>query len=303
MVALLTLVAAITGLVLTSKVGNTYIPNLTSAVCGGSTVVVDNINQFYTKSLSAREDVKHGDISQEVEFIISDMACRNLPLLTDNLEQNGTVMKNITGLYLMHGSYISFSICATANSTSPQRGELYVLNDLTEARYFNPQIDKASACFRSFQIGYSQDKQPWRCTNASCPVHSDGYYSLILLDPDYPVQYSYTLDIVRQYIDLSSVHPSWNCTVNDEDDEPCFFEYHDWVLKESCLIARIGGNEPTTGLNCQKRFAHVDVDRELQESVLIVGYVLSGLTLLVSSVSLVVCVLRPAKKLIDTKIV
>ena len=130
-------------------------------------MVLENINQFYTKSLLSREDVEHRDISQEVEFIIADIACRNLPLLTDILVNNGTMMENITGLYLMSGSYISFNICATANSTSPQRGELYVLNDLTEARYFNPQTDKAKACFRSYEIGYSQDKQhPWICTNA-----------------------------------------------------------------------------------------------------------------------------------------
>jgi len=292
------------GLILTTKVGSTFSSNLNTIVCGGSTVVLENINQFYTKSLLSREDVEHRDISQEVEFIIADMACRNLPLLTDILVNNGTVMENITGLYLMSGSYISFNICATANSTSPQRGELYVLSDLTEARYFNPQTDKAKACFRSYQIGYSQDKQhPWNCTNITCPVHNDGYYSMILLDPDYPVKYYYTLNITRKYIDLHSVHPIWNCTVKDEDDGHCLFGYQDWVPKESCLIARIGDDEPTTGLSSQKRFVHITVDRMLQENVLILGYFFSGVALIIFGVSLPACILRPAKKLIDSRIV
>ena len=296
-IALTTLMATLIGFVLTSKVENDVNTGLITTAYGGTTVVVQSINQFYIKSVLAREDIQHKDIPQQVQFILADMECSNLPLLNITIETTGTMVENQTGLYLMHGSYISFNICATANDTSPERGEVFILNNLTEARFFNPQRDSEHVCFKSFAIGYSQDKQhPWICTPVDCHINSDGYYSVIFLDPSYPVQYNYTSNILRNYIDLS-LRSSWNCTVYDEDDQ-CYQEWP-WVIKATCLIARVGsnGNLASNVLGNQKYFTHIAVDLTLQVGVLILGYVFSGLSLLIFIISMVFCCLGYKKQL------
>jgi len=282
--------ATVIGFILTSKVENAVNTSLITTACGGTTMVVQSINQFYIKSVLAREDIQHKDIPQQVQFILADMECSNLPLLNITIETTGTMVENQTGLYLMHGSYISFNICASANHTSPERGEVFILNNLTEARFFDPQRDSEHLCFKSFAIGHSQDKQhPWTCTPVDCHINSDGYYSVVFLDPSYPVQYNYTSNILRKYIDLSSLQSSWNCTVYDEDDQ-CHQEWP-WATAETCLIARIGSN------GNQKYFTHIAVDLTLQVGVLILGYVFSGLSLLIFIISMIFCCLGYKKQL------
>ena len=281
-IALTTLMATLIGFVLTSKVENDVNTGLITTAYEGTTMVVQSINQFYIKSVLARENIQHKDIPQQVQFILADMECSNLPLLNITYETTGTMVENQTGLYFMHGSYISFNICATANDSSPERGEVFILNNLTEACFFDPQRDSEHVCFKSFAIGHSQDKQhPWTCTPVDCHINSDGYYSVIFLDPSYPVQYNYTSNILRKYIDLSSLQSSWNCTVCDEDDQ-CYQEWP-WATEKKCLIARIGSNGNLASnsivLGNQKYFTHIAVDLTLQVGVLILGYVLSGLSL------------------------
>ena len=262
-------------------------------------MVVQSINQFYINSVHAREDIQHKDIPQKVQFILADMGCSNLPLLNNTIETNGTMVENLIGLYLMHGSYISFNICATANNTSPDRGEVFILSNLTEARFFDPQRDNEYVCFKSYAIGYSQDKHPWVCTQVNCHINNDGYYSVVFLDPNYPVQYRYTSKILRKYIDLSSLRSSWNCTVHDED-HLCHQEWA-WVPKETCLIARIGSNDNLASsslvLDDQKYFIHIIVDLSVQLGVLILGYILSGFSLLIFIFSMVFCCLGYKKQL------
>ena len=279
-VALITfVVAAIAGFISTSKAHTDFISNLDYAAYEGTTMVVHSIDQFYIKSIHAREDIHHGDVPLEVQFILADMECSNLPLLTNSSVTNDTKVKDIFGLYLMHGSHISLNICATANDSSPERGEVFIYNNLTEARHFDPQRDSEHVLLSiSFAIGYSQDKQhPWKCTPVNCTVNDDGYYSVFFLGPSYPVQYDYTSNILGKYIDLSSLRSDWNCTVQDEHDDHCYQQLP-WVRKETCLIARI---ENYATSNTQKFFIHVSADFEFQVGVLILGYTLSGLSLLI----------------------
>ena len=151
--------ATVIGFVLTSKVENDVNTGLITTAYEGTTMVVQSINQFYIKSVLAREDIQHKDIPQQLQFILADMECSSLPLLNITIETSGTVVKNQTGLYFMHGSYISFNICATANDSSPEHGEVFILNNLTEARFFDPQRDSEHVCFKSFAIGYSHARQ------------------------------------------------------------------------------------------------------------------------------------------------
>ena len=290
-IALTTLMATVIGFVLTSKVENDVNTGLITTAYEGTTMVVQSINQFYIKSVLAREDIQHKDIPQQVQFILADMECSNLPLLNITIETSGTVVENQTGLYFMHGSYISFNICATANDTSPERGEVFILN-LTEARFFDPQRDSEHVCFKSFAIGHSQDEQhPWTCTPVDCHINSDGYYSVVFLDPSYPVQYNYTSNMLRKYIDLSSLQSSWNCTVYDKDDQ-CYQEWP-WATTETCLIARIENHAPSN----TQYFTHIAVDLTLQVGVLILGYVFSGISLLIFIISMVFCCLGYKKQL------
>ena len=294
-VALIALVATVAGFIFTSKARTDFSSNLHLAAYEDTTMVIQSINQFYIKSIHAREDIHHGDVSLKVQFILAGMECSNLPLLTDSSVTNDTKVKNIFGLYLMHGSYISLNICATANDSSPERGEVFILNNLTEARYFDPQRDSEHVLVStSFEIGYSQDKQhPWICTPVNCTVNDDGYYSVIFLEPSYPVKYNYTSNILGKYIDLSSLQSNWNCTVQDEHDDHCYQELP-WVKKETCLIARIE-NHATS--NTQKFFIHVSADFELQVGVLILGYSFSGLSLLIFIPSMAFCCWRYKKRL------
>ena len=107
------------------------------------------------------------------------------------------------------------------------------------------------------------------------------------------VQYNYTSNILHNYIDLSSLQSSWNCTVYDEDDQ-CYQEWP-WVIKETCLIAMVGSNNNlafnSIVLDNQKYFTHIAVDLTLQVGVLILGYVFSGLSLLIFIISMVFCCL------------
>ena len=301
-VALITLVATVAGFSLTSRVGDDFNSSLNPAAYEGTTMVVHSINQFRIKSIHAREDVQYKDISLEVQFILADMGCSNLPLLTDSSVTNNTKVKNIIGLYLMHGSYISLNICATANDSSPERGEVFILNNLTEARYFDPQRDSENVLLStSFAIGYSQNKhQPWMCTPVNCTINDDGYYSVIFLEPSYPVQYNYTSNISRNYIDLSSLRSNWNCTVDDERDNHCYQELP-WAIKETCLIARIEGDDNHATSNTQKFFIHILVDFELQVRALILGYTFSGLSLLIFILSMAFCCWRYKKQLISIR--
>ena len=298
--ALITLTATVIGFILTGGVENAVNTNLITTAYGGTTMVVKSINQFYIKSVLAREDIQHKDIPQQVQFILADMECNNLPLLNITYETTGTMVENQTGLYLMHGSYISFNICATANHTSPERGEVFILNNLTEARFFDPQRDSEYVCFKSFAIGHSQDKQhPWTCTPVDCHINSDGYYSVVFLDPSYPVQYNYTSNILQKYIDLHSLQSSWNCTLYDEDHQ-CHREWQ-WGTTETCLIAMVGSNNNLASnsivLDNQKYFTHIAVDLTLQVGVLILGYVFSSLSLLIFIISMVFCCLGYKKQL------
>ena len=292
--------ATVIGFTLTSRVENAVNTSLITTAYEGTTTVVQSINQFYINSVHAREDIRHKDIPQKVQFILADMGCSNLPLLNITIETNGTMVENQTGLYLMHDSHISFNICATANDSSPERGEVFILSNLTEARFFDPQRDNEHVCFKSYAIGYSQDKQhPWICTPVDCHINDDGYYSVVFLDPSYPVQYRYTSNILRKYIDLSSLQSSWNCTVYDEDYD-CYQEWP-WVAKETCLIARVGSNNNLASsgvvLDDQKYFIHIIVDLSVQLGVLILGYILSGFSLLILIFSVVSCCLGYNKQL------
>ena len=297
--ALITLLATVIGFVLTSKVGNAVNTSLVTAAYEGTTMVVQSINQFYIKSVLAREDIQHKDIPQKVQFILANVGCSNLPLSGNLIESlNFTMVENRTGFYFMHGSYISFNICATTNHSSPERGEVFILSNLTEARFFDPQRYN-HGCFRSFAIGYSQSKQPWMCTLVNCTINDDGYYSVIFLEPGYPVQYRYRLKMAVVYIDFSSLRSSWNCTVYDEGDL-CHQEWP-WVPKETCLIARIGSNDNLASsslvLDHQKHFIHIAVDLTLQSSVQILGYIFSGLSLLIFIFTMVFCCLGYKKQL------
>ena len=127
-IALTTFMATVIGLILTSKVQNDVNTGLITTAYDGTMMVVQNINQFHIKSVLAREDIQHKDIPQQVQFILADMECSNLPLLNITIETTGTMVENQTGLYFMHGSHISFNICATANHTSPERGEVFILH-------------------------------------------------------------------------------------------------------------------------------------------------------------------------------
>ena len=296
-VALITLVATVAGFSLTSRAGDDFNSSLNPAAYGGTTMVVYSIDQFHIKSIHAREYIQYQDISLEVQFILADMGCSNLPLLTDSSVTNNTKVKNVIGLYLMHGSYISLNICATANDSSPECGEVFILNNLTEAHHFDPQRDSEHIFLStSFMVGYSQNEhQPWICTPINCTINDDGYYSVIFLEPSYPVQYHYTSNISRNYIDLSSLRSNWNCTVGNEHDNHCYQELP-WAIKETCLIARIE-NHATS--NTQKFFIHVLVDFELQVGVLILGYTFSGLSLLIFILSMPFCCWRYKKQLIS----
>ena len=292
--ALITLVAAIAGFILTSKAGTDFSSSLHLAAYEDTTMVIQSINQFYIKSIRAREDIQYEDVLLKVQFILADMECSNLPLLTDSSITIHTKVKNMIGVYLMHGSNISLNICATANDSSPERGEVFILNNLTEARYFDPQRDSEHVLVStSFEIGYSQDKQhPWICTPVNCTVNDDGYYSVIFLEPSYPVKYNYTSNILEKYIDLSSLQSNWNCTVDNDHDDHCYQELP-LACKETCLIARIE-NHVTS--NPQKFFIHIAVDFELQVGVLILGYTFSGLALIIFILSMVFCCCRHKKK-------
>ena len=298
-VALITLVATVAGFSLTSRTGDDFNSSLNPAVYEGTTMVLQSIDQFRIKSIHAREDIQYQDISLEVQFILADMGCSNLPLLTDSSVTNNTKVKNMIGLYLMHGSYISLNICATANNTSPERGEVFILSNLTEARFFDPLRDSENVFLStSFEIGYSQDKhQPWICTPVNCTINDDGYYSVIFLEPSYPVQYHYTSNISRNYIDLSSLRSNWNCTVDNEYDNHCYQELP-WAIKETCLIARI---ENSATSHTKKFFIHILVDFELQVGVLILGYTLSGLSLLIFILSMPFCCWRYKRQLISIR--
>ena len=296
--ALITLVAAIAGFILTSKAGTDFSSSLHLAAYEDTTMVIQSINQFYIKSIRAREDIQYEDVLLKVQFILADMECSNLPLLTDSSITIHTKVENMIGLYLMHGSNISLNICATANDSSPERGEVFILNNLTEAHHFDPQRDSEHVLVStSFAIGYSQDKQhPWICTPVNCTVNDDGYYSVIFLEPSYPVQYDYTSNILGKYIDLSSLQSDWNCTVQHEHDDHCYQELP-WAIKETCLITRI---ENYATSNTQKFFIHVSADFELQVGVLILGYTFSGLSLLFFILSMVFCCWGCKKQLINS---
>ena len=85
----------------------------------------------------------------------------------------------------------------------------------------------------------------------------------------------------------------------DEDDQ-CYREWP-WVTTETCLIARIGSNGNLASnsivLGNQKYFTHIAVDLTLQVGVLILGYVFSGLSLLIFIISMVFCCLGYKKQL------
>ena len=294
-VALIILVATVAGFVLTSKVGTDFSSSLDYAAYEDTTMVVHSIDQLHIKSIRAREDIQYEDISLKVQFILADTECSNLPLLTDRSVTNHTKVNNMIGLYLMHGSYISLNICATANDSSPERGEVFILSNLTKARDFDPKRDSGNVLVStSFEVGYSQDKQhPWICTPVNCTVNDDGYYSVIFLEPSYPVQYNYTSNILGKYINLPLLRSNWNCTVVDnERDDYCTQELP-WAIKETCLIARIE-NHATSNT---QYFTHIAVDFELRVEVLILGYVFSGLSLLIFIISMAFCCLGYKKQL------
>ncbi len=216
----------------------------------GSTILLYKFSPYYVSNVILAEQLEHDENVHGIDFDLVEH-CHLSDEKNTSTETVVTVsnMTNITALYLMPGSEISYNICAVTDF-DPKNGvrfEVYILTNLEEARYFDP---KKSHTYKNFQV-CSHDKEPCSCNSFTYEVEEPNYYSVIFIprQATFLIQYNYTSTIEKVTIasfQNSSLH---NCSVavNRNRDEQCSFHIDDYLPhqmnNEQCIIANIKSNE------------------------------------------------------------
>ena len=197
---------------------------------GNSTVILAELNHFYTESLSVTEDTEHlHDFHHDINVYEAETKCSNLVNMTTYTIQ-GSDHKYTSTTYALAGSAIHLHICGSTNQTySTDRLELLLLNHLDDdndfpnkVNFFVPGLDGKKAC---------------KYVNFDLPTTD--YYTLSLLPPSTPMSFEFelTYDIKRIDPHLLAEYTVTNYTLHNDQDS-CKFTLTTGI-EYSCFVAEI----------------------------------------------------------------
>ncbi len=214
----------------------------------GSIIALYNFLPYYVNDIVMAEKLEHEENLHVIHFsLIDNCQLKENKTTISETEIDVPHMKNITALYLLPGSEISYNICALTNA-QPQSGvrlEVYMLTDLEKARDFNP---RQSYIYKNFPVCSQHDDKPCSCHTFTYKVKESNYYSAIFIPRQniFTIDYNYTSTIQKVSIasyQNSSLH---TCSVSGINDQ-CSFEIANLLphqmVKEQCIIADIEVNE------------------------------------------------------------
>ena len=214
----------------------------------GSTILLYNFSPYYVSNVILAEQLEHDENFHDIDFELIEYCHLSYEKnTTTETMMDASVMKNITALYLMPGSKISYNICAVTNE-DPAIGvrlEVYVMTNLEEARYFDP---KKSTTYKNFLVCSLRDIDPCSCNSFTYEVKQPNYYSVIFVPrhTNFWIQYNYTSTIEKVTIASFQNSSFQDCSVNRSRDQ-CSFHINDYLPhqmnNEQCIIANIKINE------------------------------------------------------------
>ena len=221
----------------------------TYQVYEGYPILLYEFLPYYVSNVTLSEFLEHGENAHNVNFyLVDDCSLQTTENTTTMTATNTTSVENITTLYLMPGSEISYNICALTDA-GPQYGlrlEIFVLSNLEDALNFSPE-NSALHVYDEFAVCTTQ---PCSCHSFTFQVEKPSYYSLrfVLSKPSYSysVWYNYTKTVRHVSIVSPPVHSLSNCSVATTSDYgtlPIDTYLPHLMNKHQCIIADVETNE------------------------------------------------------------
>ena len=165
-----------------------------------ATVILAQVDHFFTRSLTVTQDTGFpGDSDHEIDLYLFNKECSDLPIVETKytIYDHNIFALNETILYLLPGSFITFSICASTNHTkNPDRLELLVLDNLERALSFD--IGDSFYTFAYYSVGAEEDI---RCRDETISIEKAGYYYFVIFPPLHPAEFELNVTYAIRWID------------------------------------------------------------------------------------------------------
>ncbi len=205
----------------------------------GNNCNVAEVDHFFTRSLTVTQDTDFpGDSDHEIDLYLLNRECNDLP----TAETKYTVYDyniytlNKTILYLLPGSFITYSICASTNHTNmPDRLELLVFDSLERARSFD--VDDSFYTFTYFSVGVEEDI---RCSDETISIEKAGYYYFIFFLPLHLAELELNVTYAIRWIDPTQFSETEKIHILRENQDIVEIVSSPQAIdKRSCLVAAI----------------------------------------------------------------
>lgn len=205
-----------------------------------ATVILAQVDHFFTKSLTVTQDTGFpGDSDHEIDLYLLNRECSDLPIADTKytIYHRDIHAINKSTLYLLPGSFITYSICASTNHTKkPDRLELLVLDNLEEAQSFD--IGDSLYTFAYFSIGIEEEMQ---CSDATISIEKAGYYYFVFFPPLHPAQFELNVTYAIRSIDPVQFSEAERIHILHENRDTYEIVSSPQAIKRSCLVATIKG--------------------------------------------------------------
>ena len=243
-----------------------------------SSVILAELNHFYTESLSVTEDTEHlNDYRHDIEVHHAECKCSDL-VTTTTYTINGSDFSPIPTVYALAGSSISVQICGSTNVTTDSERLEIVLSDQLEEPKFNQIPYKVNF----FHPGLNGGQ---KCKDMIFDLPANGYYTLSFLHPSTPISFDFELTYNIRAIDsnLLAEHTITNYILHADQESYKFPMSHG--NKQSCFVAVIRDNP-----NTSKGDVHIQLNYGNRLDGLIAGAVVLSAVALIVLVLLIVMI-------------
>ena len=217
-----------------------------------SSVILAELDPFYTKSLSVIEDTEHlNDFRHDIEVYQAGCKCSDLMTLTMyTLNGSDHDLTPVPPVYALAKSSISIHICGSTNATTnSERLEIVLKKNLEEGNdnpykvnFFHPGLDGEM-----------------RCKDIVFHLPAKDYYTVIIMNPSSQIQFHYELTYKIQKIDSYRLaeYALANHTLQ-ADQESYKFSLKIAIGKKNCFVAVIKENPNTTigDVHIQLKYGH-----------------------------------------------
>lgn len=256
-------IVAVAGATLTGLTVKHYNSNnpTTQRYHQNSSVILTELNNFFTEYLSVMEDTEHlGDIHHDITVYKTESKCRDLESwIIYTVNGSNSSPTSTPTVYALSGSSIALSICGSTNLTVySERLVIVLMKDLD-----NPYTNEVPYKVNFFDPGEQ------KCKNIKFDLQTNNYYSLSFLPPPTSMSFQYELTYNISVInpELLAERAQASHTLRADQDS-CNFTLS-WDIKHSCFVAVIGENP-----NALNKYVHIHLRYGNQLGGLIVGLVL-----------------------------